>query len=280
VIAVAANVGGFLLTLKAELVLYFIYAKRYIFATLFQAVLAYFVIVYFLLNQDLFGSGNGSEQGTKLVGFLMWMFASQAIGLFTGQIRSAAETGVLEQLCLSPHGLVTIFCARAVGVTSFQFLYVGILYTLVTRTQEIPVNLAPASVALVLVMTLVGLYGVGFILGGLSLMFKRIGQVAILLRIFLLFVVFSPNVFDPGYTGQLLPFKIPLSFVPLYPGTSMLKLLMAPDGTGAATSLLELAKSGELWLLVINSGLWFAIGVGIFKLCENVSRDRGGLGTY
>ncbi len=274
--AIAGNIGGFFLTLKAEFVLYFIYAKRYILATIFQAVFTYAVFFFILLNPNLFREATQdiNIEAERLVAFLMWMFASQAIGLFTGQIRSAAETGVLEQLCLSPHGLVTIFCARAVGVTSFQFLYVSLLFTVVTMSMDISVNLAPGSVALVLGMTLVGLYGVGFILGGLSLMFKRIGQVATLLKILLLLIVFYE------YEGSSLLVERLLRFVPLYPGTSMLKRLMVPDKDGVVVALTELIGSGELLILIINSAIWFAIGVGIFKLCENVSRDRGGLGTY
>lgn len=265
---------GFFLVLKAELVRSLIYTRRYLFAAVVQMGLTYGLLLFLVLGYGMY-SGEADlstllkAQGNRLIAFLVWTFASAAIGLFTSSIQSSAETGVLEQLCMSPHGLSTILLAQAAGATLFQFSYVAVLYAIVTLTVKMNLVLPLGSVLLVLVLTILGLYGFAFIFGGLSLLFKRIGPVAIILRITLLPLAFV------NLDGFPTAMKRLAQSAPMLQGTQMLKKLMVDD-----VSLVELIKSNDMTILVANTAAWLVVGLILFTFMENLSRDKGVLGSY
>lgn len=283
---VRSDVTGFGLVLKAEMVRAFIYTKRYPVATGVGLFLQLIMIMAFVpvgVKLASFGADNPGlskvYSAESVMAFLMWGYAASAIGLFTNSIRSSAETGVLEQICTSPHGLVTNFLAKAAVVTFFQTLSLGILCGLIYSFFDLPeLNINLMSDALVFFLTLGGLYGLGFALGGLTLLVKRVGQISILLRLAFLPVALMNLGNLPGANAQTQPVVEGfLRCMPMFHGLDMLKKMILHNA-----SLGDFVASGNPGLpwLVANTAIWLILGLLAFRLMENVCRNHGGLGTY
>ncbi|MBI5095772.1 MAG: hypothetical protein HZB26_25490 [Candidatus Hydrogenedentes bacterium] len=108
---------GFFLVLKAEVVRGMIQMRRYWFASVVGLVVGYVTLIgmvyAFVQTPGLVGVGG---QVTDMsVGFLIGMFAFGILGLFSQNLQAMASAGQLEQVCMSPHGLVTNFLARSLG---------------------------------------------------------------------------------------------------------------------------------------------------------------------
>ena len=113
--------------------------------------------------------------------------------------------------------------------------------------------------------------GLDCFLGGLALLYKRIGPVTMMFRGALLFV-----------TGAMIPVdKFPAAlqmaakFFPMTQGLIMLRKVAV-----SGDSLWSLIQNGDVLILIINSFSYLILGLGTFKIMENLSRDKGVIGVY
>jgi ABC-2 type transport system permease protein len=123
----------------------------------------------------------------------------------------------------------------------------------------------------ILLITIVGLLGFGYVVGGLTLIFKHVGPLANILQNSLLIA-----------NGTFLP----VSLMPTWLATAVLFL---PSTIGiilmrrvvlGGESLALLWTDGSLLWLMIHSGVTFVIGWMIYAVCENFARQQGSLGQY
>ncbi|HEO71317.1 MAG TPA: hypothetical protein ENN80_08640, partial [Candidatus Hydrogenedentes bacterium] len=185
---------SFFLVVKAELVRNFIIMRRYWFRTLTGMIIGYgflvMLIVGFVNRSDAvneqmaekLGEGNATNWA---LGFIIGMFAFGIVGMFSQGLQQMAQNGQLEQLCMSPHGLVTNFLARCCVGSISSILSSAVMLWLISVTFRDTLhatgpNFVPTLVLLVL--TFANLLGFGFMVGGLVLVFKQTGQVAIMIR--------------------------------------------------------------------------------------------------
>jgi len=271
-----------LLVLKAELTNAFIYTRRYFFQTTVNLVLTYSFLAGLYLMVTRISSVSQVEDVVRYVNvsqyilrFLGWTFASMAIGFFAQTIRSSAETGVLEQICMSPHGLVVNFIARAISSVMLQFINVFILFFVIVRTREVThvaLRLQVLPSLFVLIVSLASVYGVGFIFGGFALVFKRIGQVTMIFRMVYFMLAMIPIGVMPVYMQMV------AKGVPFIHGLDLLRRLNVPGVD--YTSFGELLTLNEVGSLCLNAAVWFTLGVCFFKFMETRARLSGGLGAY
>ena len=83
-------------------------------------------------------AANAAERGAKIMngvlGFVIGLFAFGVIGMFAQGLAGMAQSGELEQLCMSPHGLVGNFLARSLVTALNSILSSTILVLLVSHT--------------------------------------------------------------------------------------------------------------------------------------------------
>ena len=288
---------GFFLVLKAELVRTFIIMRRYWFATLTSMIVGYgillFLIVGFMARREEMTEAIGNRFGVDpesatnaALGFIIGMFAFGVVGIFSQGLQALARSGQLEQLCLSPHGLVTNFLGRALVASVSSIVTSSIMLMLIAYTVQGTLHVAPFATSVLLFLTFANLLGFGFMVGGLVLVFKQTGQIAALIRMALLFLAFMVN--EPISTGfRVIDFIA--HFIPVTDAAISLKYILihgqmvtefGDDGEILSERFVSVFSTSSFYFLVANCFFWTFIGISLFKAMENWSRDRGTLGAY
>jgi ABC-2 type transport system permease protein len=240
--------------------------RRYIFDTLSGIITIYgfFLIIFF--GARIF-SGGGPRFGETLeavvVAYGVWALTMFSLGALTYDLTQEAQLGTLEQISMSPFGLSRVLVARVFAMTSGMFVVWVVLLVLMMVTSGRWLNLDVVSILPVLVATLLGVIGVGFVLGGLAIVFKRIQQALQIHQILLFGLVVAPI--------EDVPF---VKYLPLAWGAHLLRRIMAEGA-----SIFEISP-GDLLFLAVNSAFYFFGGIAVFRLFERAARERGLLGHY
>lgn len=262
--------------LYAEIVREFITLKRYFLEAISGLVMVYILFLGFFFSAKAFrGSLSLAADSTDLahraVGFILWLFALNSIGHFSNAIRDESHIGIMEQIALSPSGLIVDMWGRAIGKTMVDCLTIGVVLITIIMSTGISLSFPPLSVAIVFILTLAGLYGLAFFFGGLTLIYKRLGNVTIVIRFAFLIL-----------TGAVTPienFPTWLQFIaktlPMTQGLKILRMLMIENIPFATV-----VTSGDLLWLMINSAAYITLGLISFRIFEGIARDRGLLGVY
>lgn len=286
---------GFFLVMKAELVRSWIIMRRYCFRTLMGMFISYgmlmVLVVGFMYSQNSDPSGTGAptvvEQGkvgmlglmakdgekatNYVLGFIIGVFAFGVVGMFSQGLQDMAGSGVLEQLCMSPHGLVTNFLARSMVGSVMTILSSSLMVWLISLSVGGALHFSFVPVFVLLALTFCNLLGFGFMVGGLVLVFKQVGQVAILLRImlFALAVFANEELLRRGWILAGVMHALPITDAAI-----CLRLVLMKDlGYGVFT------HPCFFWLAA-SCVFWTLLGTTSFRYLEDWSRSKGTLGTY
>jgi len=279
---------GFFLVMKAELVRTWIVTRRYWFRSITGLVVGWGMLVGMVLvwmqnhekvNTAVTGMGD-AEAATKFVlGFIIGTFAFGVVGMFTQGLQSMATTGVLEQLCMSPHGLITNFMAQTFVASVSSILSSSLMVFLVVKFPAVGGTLHwdTIPVFVLLTLTFCNLLGFGFMVGGLVLVFKQVGQLAFLIR-FALFGI--AVVADESLVRQPWFASIPMHLLPVTDASICLKYVLVKGQANAAGVHISVFQHSSFYWLLANCFIWTFIGLAVFKVMEDYSRSKGTLGTY
>lgn len=240
--------------------------RRYAFDTLSGVVSIYgfFVVIFF--GARIFGGdrpGFGETLEGVVVSYAVWALTMLALGSLTFELTQEAQQGTLEQLGMSPFGLAPVLVAR---VLTSIVVYFGIwvaLFVVMMATTGRWLNVDVVSTLPLIVVTVLGVLGLGFLLGGLAVVFKRIQQALQVWQILVIGLVVVP----PDEV-------VVVKYLPLAWGTHLLRRVMVEDA-----SIVDLS-AGDLLFLVANSAFYFVGGIFVFKRFERAARERGLLGHY
>lgn len=213
-------------------------------------------------DPDLLASG--------LVGYLVWFFALAAISDMSWGIREETQTGTLEQMYMSPLPTGVLMLGRSIASLVISILMVGVSAIVLVLLLDISLPVTWSALP-VFLLTMAGLYGFAFILGGAALVFKQVEALANLMQNALLFL-----------NGALLPVdRLPgwmEAFAKTLPTTQGIIVLRQVILEGQ--TLAQVWRDGSLVGLVINSTVYFVVGWFFFRWCENRARQLGVLGQY
>jgi ABC-2 type transport system permease protein len=135
---------------------------------------------------------------------------------------------------------------------------------------QVPIPLQWTAL-LPLVLLVGGSVGYSLILGGLTLLFKRLEMLKELFQIVVLIFggVLVPLERMPGWMATI------ARFLPLTPGVEVLRKTLL-DGVSLGT----LANDGTLLWLVGSAAAYLVLGIVIFRWCERIAKRRGTLRQY
>lgn len=269
---------GFFLVMKAEVVRMLIIMRRYWFASVIGIIIGYSMMVAlifaFVSQRDRveeFTSGlEGGMEGA--LGLMIGLWAFGLTGLFTQGLQGMARTGELEQVCMSPYGLVTNFFARSFVMALNSILSLGIMLVLISWTLGAPLYVHGIVTPLLGFLTFANLTGFGFMVGGLVLVFKQTGQIAMILRLIMIGLALLATTRDISEWPLLARFLVHL--LPITDAAICLKLSILDDAGFAVL------QHPSFFFLLISCVVWNVIGVTLFHFMEDWSRDKGTLGTY
>lgn len=313
---------GFFIVLKAELVRMFIIMRRYWFASLVGIIIGYGILITivfaFMTNRDAVQKAAGAWADSAVngsLGFIAGIFAFGLVGMFSQGLQSMMRSGELEQLCMSPYGLITNFLARSFVMAANSILSLAIMLALVTTTVQGKLHFEPLLTILIFSLTYINLIGFGFMMGGLILVFKQVGQIAVLVRLAMIGIATMATTQDlsawptvPRVMAHALPItdaaicmkytlvdgqerpvvdeagkKILLEQVPLLDSEGAPVLDEA--GNAVVVPVFQMERRSVLlhpsfWLLIMSCAIWTPLGIFVFRVMENHSRYKGTLGAY
>jgi len=204
--------------------------------------------------------GSGNEG--LLLGFSCWVLATGGVSHVAHDIEEEAKTGTLEPLFLGVPGPGTVFMARNVAA-----MLAGVPVLLLVATA---LALATRSVFHVCAAALLPLLsldmaasGIGFALGALAILVKRVRIPVVLAQLVVVGMLVS-HIEGPG-VQQL------LAWLPIAPALHALRRLLL---SGASLT------PGTCVLLVANGMAWLAIGFGLFQLSIRRARALGLLAQH
>jgi len=236
--------------------------KRYLFNTGAMVVVMYILFLGMFWGVKAIGGAGitTTSLDSMVIGYVLWMSALFALQGTGGVVQSESERGTLEQLYLSPYGADVIFLFKSITATLFNFLVITLMLYLTMATTGRVLRVDLLYFYPVLFVTLLSLTGIGFMLGGIGLIHKRIGAVYGLLSFGLIGLMLLPVYPLSGF-----------SFIPFVAGAHTLNEHVV-NGT-------EFPVWWHLFVLG-NSLLYLWIGLAVFRLFERKARRLNKMGQY
>ena len=226
-------------------------------------------ITFALFRVIFFGGTAMAEQtmsdslGGIITGYFLWTMAIVAFSSIAWSVTRESQWGTLEQLYMSPFGYGRVMILAVVVRLFESFLWgaVTLVFMLVLTGETI--SLPILTVLVLTVLALAPAVGIGFVFGGLALLYKRIENAFNVLQFVFIGLIAAPSV--AGTWAHLLP---------LSQGSYLLSRAMQ-DGV----RLWEFSPA-NLALLVGAAIGYFVIGYGAFVLASRRARRNGLMGKY
>lgn len=249
-------------TLKRSL----IELRRYAFDTIFQVGSLYILFVLVFFGARAIGGPTVREGETLpsiVVGFVVFFLVVFGYGTLSGWMTTESTLGTLEQIAMSPLGILSVLYAEYVAVIVVQVVLVGSLLLAAEATSGQWLHLDLLTLGPLVALLLLQVLGISLALAGAALVFKRIAAFANIIQFGFLALIATPVGVYPW-----------LKFMPLSLGSELIR-----ETTVRGTSITQLAR-GDLVLLAVGAVVYTVIGTLIFRRAENIARDRGVIGVY
>ena len=242
----------------------FLIWKRYLFNTISTVITIVLIFVVMFFGLKFIGAKNfGSTIEGLIVGFFVWTYSIMSYSSLSWGILEEARVGTLEQLYMSPYGFVwiSLFYVLSNFILSLAYAVPTLFFLMVITGRYLHIDVI--SILPLLLFTMAGGFGIGYIAAGIGLVSKRIKAFFQILQfIFIGFI------------------SVPVSKYPLF------KIL--PFSLGSYLINQNMIKKIPIWrmdsidliFLFINGIFYIIIGILIFKLFEKKAKKRGTLGHY
>lgn len=251
--------------LKANLRKEYIELKRYLPNTLAMIVTFYCIFLGMFAGIQIIGDPSSQDVNTQyaIVNYIVWFLAMIVMQDIGWQVTNEAMRGTLEQLSMSPMGLWRIMTARLVATTLIYIvILIGLLYLSMMTAGEW-LNVDVVTIAPILLLTLISMFGVGFMIAGISITLKQVQSFLQILQFILAGLTFVPL--------SVAPF---LAYFPFVKGVDLIRDVMI---NGATFSQIG---TGHFLVLGFNAVFYFGLGLLVFLYCERVAMSKGLLSHY
>lgn len=231
-------------------------------------------IVFFAIYLSVLFFGTGASMGESygitdisgrvfaLIGVIFWQFSIITLGFSTSMIENAFSRGTLElrlQSIISPISL--IFVRGIIPVFSGVVTLVPVLLISYVHFDLLSQDLIKLFLSVVVVIpSIIGMFGMGLIISGLTLKEKNIGQFLMIFQGILLFI-----------SNSIIPSSSKLvNILPFPTGTEIMRLIYL----GRSVPVGHVS-----WYIIINAA-WFIVGILIFNIMLKEQKRRGSFDTY
>jgi ABC-2 type transport system permease protein len=198
-----------------------------------------------------------------IVGYFLWTLSVGAYSSVSNDIGSEVQWGTLERHITTPFGFAPVALLKGVAKVVRTFLTSAVVLAVMLLLTGTRLSLDPITVITVASLSITSVLGLGFAAGGITVLYKRIGNWLNLLQ-FGFIVLISAPVFEAPWTRVL----------PLAHGSAMLQRSMV-DGV----RLWEFGVA-DLGLLVGVAAVYLGGGYLVFHYATRRARRLGVLGDY
>lgn len=223
-------------------------------------------ISYFMGGGEL----QPEQLSSALLGYMVWFYAASAVSNMSWDLREETQVGTLEQMYMSPVRPALLLLGRTIANLLTTTVMVVLMGGILVLALGIPLQLRWEGLP-IFVITLVGLFGFGFMIGGATLIFKHSESLGNLFQNALLFLNGALLPVD-RLPGWLETFALTM---PTTQGIIVLRNVMI-DGQ----SLGAVWADGSLIWLIAHSLVYFILGWTVFAYCERIAKQRALLGQY
>ncbi|NLL42530.1 MAG: hypothetical protein GX251_04220 [Firmicutes bacterium] len=247
---------------KKELILF----RRYLHNSVGSMITLY--VIFLLLVggfqgvRALVGVGADTLEGL-VVGYVLWIFMLSTYQDVWYTVRTEAQEGTLEQLYMSAHGFGWVMGAKVVAGFFTNLIMVAVLLAAALLTTGVSVNLDFWSLLPLVIGTLLGSAGIGFAVGGITLVLKRIDSYTQMVQFLLIALVGAP-------AGRIIWMRL----LPCSYGSALINRVMV-----GGQNLSQIGFGHVAAMILIGVGHLLA-GYGIYKFCEHRAMIQGTLGHY
>lgn len=237
---------------------------RYKMAIFSDIIVFTFLLCFFYVSNT--GASFATQYGANnyktllLLGYIAWSFSIAAISNTSSQITGELQRGTLFYKLNCNIPLQILYIGDLVSAIFIQ-AFVILLYSLVTHFIFNVTYYIDIYILISLLICILGMYGIGLIVAGLSLYYKRIGSIIFLIQICLLFIT------DTIPTAPII--------------TNISKILpLTLCNTVIRTIFLQKNYTTYFFQLVFLSFVWFILGYVIFNIFLRLAKKRGNLLLY
>ncbi|MFC6755077.1 ABC transporter permease, partial [Halorubrum tibetense] len=226
-------------------------------------VALFFFGLLFYGGQLLAGQALADSLEGIIAGYFLWTLSVGAYSSVSNDIGSEVQWGTLERHITTPFGFAPVALLKGVAKVVRTFLTSAVVLAFMLLLTGTRLSLDPITVVSVAGLAIVSVLGLGFAAGGLTVLYKRIGNWLNLLQ-FGFIVLISAPVFELPWTR----------FLPLAHGSALLQRAMV-DGV----RLWEFGLA-DLALLVAVAVGYLLGGYLVFHYATKRARRLGVLGDY
>ena len=255
---------GLLILFKNIFVKEFLIWKRYLFNTISAVITIVLIFIVMFVGLKFVGAKNfGSTIEGLIVGFFIWTYSIMAYSSLSWGILEEARVGTLEQLYMSPFGFtwISFFYVISNFILSIGYAVPTLFFMMVITGRYLHIDVI--SLFPLLLLTMAAGFGIGYITGGMGLIFKRVRAFFQILQF--IFIGFISIPVDKYPLLKMLPFSL---------GAHLIHKNMIDKVPIWRMNFLDLG------LLTINAVFYMVVGILIFKFCEKKAKERGTLGHY
>lgn len=260
---------GILLVMLNEIYRRFLIIWNYKFNLLMQIAMVTLIFVgaTFFLGH---GQIDPVQAPSMLLGYGVWCYARLILLESSYYLAIEAQSGTLEQMYMSPVSASALVVGRMIAMLISTTLTLALPLGGMALFLHITIPLRWDALP-VLLLALVGLFGLSLVLCGAVLVFKQVDNLSDLIQNSLLFLAGTlvPLSSFPGWLAAI------SRTLPLTQGIVIMRGIIF-GGQSLASTL----ANGSLPWLILQSSLYLCFGWAAFKICERVAMNRGSLGQY
>ncbi|MGI6365488.1 MAG: hypothetical protein ACOX2G_07070 [Bacillota bacterium] len=250
---------AFMAMLKKEVIL----RSRYFVNSIGTLITLYLVFMLMFLGVQGFAGGADLGDGLDnlVVGYITWFVLLLTYQAIPYTILGEAEQGTLEQLYMAPLNFGAVVAFKLIAEILVDMVLVVLLLLVIIGTTGTSLHLDIPSLLPLLLLVIAGGSGLGFLLGGITLLLKRIHSYLQIVQFAIIILVAAPA-------------TAPLRWLPvILPANWMRDVLV--QGQGLAHIPLQ------DWLIMMGAALAsLVVGVTVFKICETRARKLGIIGHF
>lgn len=240
--------------------------RRYAFDTTFQFAGIFLLFTLLFWGAREVGGANIREGDTLpslVVGFAVLTLVLSAYYSMSAWMTQEATLGTLEQIAMSPFGLLNVLLAEFAASSWFQLLIVTVMLVASEVMTGVWLQLDLLTLAPLIALLMVQMLGLSLALGGMAIVFKRVASMLNLVQFVFLAMVSLPIDENPW-----------VRYMPIGLANHLIR-----KSTVHGVRLADLG-GGDLGQLVIVAIAYLAGGVAVFLRMERVARDRGLIGVH
>ena len=250
---------------RANFAKYVTELKRYLPNTVSMVLTFYAIFVFLLLGVRFMGDPSAADENIRylLVANGFWFLLMLGVQSMGWELSSEALRGTLEQLYMSTLPTWMILLFRMVASLLVNLLILAVLMVLSMATAGVWLTVDVVALVALLPGTMLSVIGLGFLVAGLTIVYKQVDSMLQLLQFVLMGIAYAPLSLSPL-----------MALAPAAKGIDMVRQVMAE---GRALSSFAF---GDWASLLANGAAYLLIGLVAFKLLERRAMRRGLLGHY